>query len=111
MNSCTLDGILVSTLINLNKNKRGISIFICEKFIGTKIENLPICDDEVQSCAVKAQLNHELFLIVGIYRPHSVTVPYFIETLESFNENPDFLNSKTVFISGDFNINIPNENN
>ena len=111
VNSCTLDGYTSFHTHQPDKNKRGISIFICEQFIGTKIENLSICNDEIQSCAVKVQLNHEFILIIGIYRPHSGTVPNFIETLESFYEHPDFLNSRTVFIAGDFNINILNENN
>ena len=98
--------ILVSTLIILKKNKRGISIFVCEKIVGTKIVNLSICNDEVQSCAVKVQLSHEFLFIFYIYGPHSGTVSNFIETLESFYEHPDFLNCRTVFIAGDFNINI-----
>ena len=93
------------------KNKRGINIFICEKFVSTKTENLSICKDEIQSCEVKVQLNHEFLLIIGIYRPHSGTVLNFIETLESFYEHPDFLKSWPVFIAGDFNINILSENN
>ena len=102
--------ILIFTLMSLKK-KRGISLFVCDKLVITKIENLSICDDEIQSCAVKVQLNHEFLLIIGIYRPHSGTIPNFIETLESFYEHPDFQNSRTVFIADDFNINTINENN
>ena len=88
-----------------------MSIFVCEKFIGTKIENLSICIDEIQLCVVKAQLHHEFLLIIGIYRSHSGRVPNFIVTLEKFYEHPNFLNSRTVFIAGDLNINILNETN
>ena len=75
--------ILVSKLISLRKNKRGISIFVCEKNVGTKIENISICSNyEIQSCAVEVPLNHGFILMFGLYRPHSGTFPNFIETLE-----------------------------
>ena len=80
-----------------------------KKFFGTKIENLSICNDEIQLCAVNVQFNHEFLLIIAIYRQHSVTVPNIIKTLESFYEHPDFQNSRTFFIADDFNNSILNE--
>ena len=45
--SCTLDGYSGFHTYQPKKNKRGMSIFVCKKFVGTKIENLSICNDEI----------------------------------------------------------------
>ena len=48
VNSCTLDGYSGFHTYQSEKNKSGISIFVCGKFVGTKIENFSMCNDVIQ---------------------------------------------------------------
>ena len=83
----------------------GISIF-CRNFLAAnQIENLSFCNADIEICVVEFKLNHMNFIVIAVYRPPQGSKSNFIqhldETLSAIN-----VNSSTVLISGDFNINL-----
>ena len=88
----------------------GVSIYIKSSFKFELLEELSVCNGIIESCTVKVDMNGSYMIIIGIYRPHGGSVENFISTLESFIDNPIVRSSKLVIITGDFNINLINEN-
>ena len=57
----------------------------------------------IEICTVEIKLNASIFILIGIYRPHSDTVQNFTSCLNDFLNTPEFSN-RTIIIFGDINI-------
>ena len=88
----------------------GVSVYLRSNFQFELLKDLSVCNESIESCTVKIQMNGHYLIIIGIYRPHGGSVENFISALESFIDNPIVRNSKLAVITGDFNINLINEN-
>ena len=93
----------------------GVSVFCnMQSYLSQKIECLSICTDSIETCVVEmfkkgeAGRNCSLF-IADVYRPPSTgNIDEFLIELENILEN-SILQNKTVFLAGDLNINILNQ--
>ena len=106
---CKLDGYNeFHTFRPGNARGGGISIFCLESFSATKILNLSVCANELESCVVKVRLANpnEYFLIFGLYRPPNDNPRMFLELLESLMNSEIVRNSEYLILAGDLNINL-----
>ena len=89
----------------------GVSVYVDQKYIPSLIPHLSICNEYIESCCVKLNLNsHFNFVLLSIYRPPNSSVSEFIRFLVEFLNTDTLLNSK-IIISGDFNLSILCGNN
>ena len=94
----------------------GVSVFSNERIYNAhKIEELSVCKENIETCVVEIKskfTGSTSHVIIGVYRPPNTgPIDYFILELETILSNA-YLNSKTVIIAGDMNINVLNlENN
>lgn len=88
----------------------GVSVYLKSQFEFKLLKELSVCNETIETCTVKVEMNNYYMIIIGIYRPHSGSVEDFILALEALTENPIVRNSKLVLITGDLNINLIDEN-
>ena len=79
------------------------------KYKISKIDELSICNDTIESCVAKittinSDFNDE-FIVVGVYRPHTDTIDNFVEALHSIISN-NILCNKKIFLAGDMNVDL-----
>ena len=67
---------------------------------------MSICNQLIETCTVKVDLDEGYMIIIGIYRPHSGTILDFTEQLDGMCDLAFVQNSKIVLLAEDFNINI-----
>ena len=88
----------------------GVSIYVDKKYFPLKVQEFCLCNEFFESCCVMLNLssNFNIFLI-SIYRPPNSSVSEFISVLNGIL-NSNLLKNAKIVISGDFNLNILNEN-
>lgn len=105
---CTLDGYKgYHTFRNLSRGG-GVSVFISNLLKVRKIDELCFCNETIESCAVCIEIGGAKVIIIGIYRPHTDNISNFNHVLENLLGH-EILNSCKVFILGDFNLNLSNQ--
>ena len=102
---CRLDGFSSSHTYRQNLRGGGVSVFCSNRITMSDIEFLSRSEESIESCAVEFVLGGMKIIIIGIYRPPTGNVIDFITILESMLNSID-LETSTVVISGDFNINL-----
>ena len=105
---CFLENYQVQHTYRNNIRGGGVSIFCLNGFNCEKISCLSICNETIESCALKIKLNNSYLVILGIYRPHSDTIENFTEVLTNFLHNSIIQNADSVVVAGDMNINLNN---
>ena len=88
----------------------GVSIFIKDSFLSEKIPELSFANDSIEICTIKIQNSSNILYLCGIYRPHAGTIENFCSSIESILSN-NILANKSCIFTGDFNINLFNEDN
>ena len=83
----------------------GISIFVKLCFVSNVIDDLCICNENIESCVVRISVDKSIFYAVGIYRPHSGTIEAFTNELERILCDP-LIRNGLIIIAGDMNINL-----
>ena len=88
----------------------GVSVYVDRKYSAVKIHELSICNDHIETCCVKLNSNCNLnIVLISVYRPPNSSPFEFISILLQILNN-FALNNDKILISGDFNLNILNEN-
>ena len=83
----------------------GISIFVKNNYAANPIDELCVCNENIESCVVRISVGTFIFHAVGIYRPHSGTIESFTNELEEILCNP-LINNGLVIVAGDMNVNL-----
>ena len=86
----------------------GVSVYVRDTLFSTCIIDLSFQNPTIETCSVQLTINRIKYYIIGIYRPHSDSVPNFIEALTLILNNP-IIKDKNCILLGDLNINILNE--
>ena len=73
------------------------------------VSDLSFYNETIEICTVKVVLSNCTKFILGIYRPHSDSVENFNHVISNILNNR-ILANKSLFIAGDLNINILNDN-
>ena len=90
---------------NVNRGG-GVSIFCLNEFHCEKLLSLTLCNETIESCAVRISFSKYYIIILAIYRPHSDTINNFTEILTEILQNPLITNAYMVILAGDMNINL-----
>ena len=81
----------------------GISLFTKKKFDSRFLRDLSYSSPTIEVCTVEISIQQSVFVIIGIYRPHSDSINNFNFHLDSFLNN-SLLRNKTCILLGDLNI-------
>ena len=101
--------------INTQNNNKyniglGVSIFIKNDLIYNKIDTLYMSHNELLDIlTISLNINNKIVLISGIYKSPKADIIYFSDFI--YNNFNDFSSKRDLFLLGDFNINILNNNN
>ena len=80
----------------------GVTILYKSCLTISLVEIFSVCNNTIESCAVRIKINDATFVIVFIYRPHSGTIENFTEAVSGMISQ---LGGKLCLV-GDFNINL-----
>ena len=93
------------------KRGGGVSLYIKDKVSYSKIDELSLSNDILESVFIsinKCEFQSEKDIIVGvIYRPPNTNVSLFNELMESLLSKID-MNKHKLYLAGDYNINLLN---
>ena len=87
----------------------GVSVFVKEKFSSRLLPEFCFSNLNIEICTVNVKIDNTNFIILGIYRPHSGTVEEFNSILSDIFDNR-VISNKKIFLLGDININILDQN-
>ena len=81
----------------------------CEDFIysyhAVQMNDYSICTEDSEICVIRFNMNQRKIIVIGVYRPPQGSKINFIQDLDAILSDLD-INSSTVFVTGDFNINL-----
>ena len=83
----------------------GSSIYVKSEIPSKKIDRLCISNLDIEVCTIEAKIETTVFIIIGIYRPHSGTIENFSSTIESIITDP-LVRNRICICLGDVNINM-----
>ena len=89
-----------------DRRSGGVSIFCNENYNSEKLEEFCISTDEVESCAIKFEINNTKHIILAIYRPHLGTISNFNTCISEMISK--FTPNDLIYVVGDLNINLLN---
>ena len=84
----------------------GVSVFFKDNLNGNLVDILSTCDDTIEICVCRIESGNTYIIIIGIYRPHSDTVPNFVNRLDYILSHDIIKNADTVLLAGDINIDL-----
>ena len=84
----------------------GVSVFYDSNLVGDKADEISICDHTIEICCCRIYFEDTYILVLGIYRPHTDTIPNFLSRLENILNHDIAKNSALILIAGDININM-----
>ena len=85
----------------------GVSVFCVEEIESIQIETHSVVYNHFESCVTKVTLDGPKYMLIfAIYRPPTESVEEFIETLNTYFNDPIFQGAETVIVCGDININL-----
>ena len=96
---------------NRNRYGGGVAIYVSDKYHCTDNNACSLLEIHIESLGIEVKLDEKTYLCISIYRPPQSNI---IDLLSSLNE---ILNStkdkyyKRVFMFGDFNIDVIQNNN
>ena len=106
MHLCQYEGYDGFHTVRSDENRGGgVSVFVDSRFSASKLPDLSICDETIETCAIKLKCNEVPLIVIGIYRPHTDSIPNFISKLINILTHDLIRNHKTVLI-GDLNVNL-----
>ena len=82
----------------------GISVLCLDKYSATKNDDLSRCNQNIESCVVDFKFHKTSYSVVALYRPPQGCKLEFLAELENILNNIN--DSRTVFVTGDFNIDL-----
>ena len=83
----------------------GISVFCSEEIQASKNKNLSKCTVNIETCVVELEYLGKKYVIIALYRPCQGSKNDFIQELDQIINSIDLKNC-TVFVVGDFNLNL-----
>ena len=95
--------------LRIGRSSGGVSIYVKDSFISSKIVELCISNLSIELCAVEVVIGGESWCLLGIYRPHSDSPENFTYMIEQILQN-NKLRNKNCIILGDINLNLLLEN-
>ena len=81
----------------------GVSIYVNDLFNSRQLIEFSYATPTIEVCTVEVSVNNCVFIIVGVYRPHSDSIVNFTSHLSNFLDN-SFFAGKTCIFLGDLNI-------
>ena len=81
----------------------GVSVFYLDEIEATKDKNLSICNVNIETCVVHLEFLKKKYVILALYRPYQGCKIEFIRELDRIINSID-VNTCTVFVVGDFNL-------
>ena len=88
----------------------GVSIFCTDMFNMTEITSLSFCKEDIETCVAMVTKQSDFLIIIGVYRPPTGSVEFFLSELETIMLNP-ILRNKLIILAGDMNLNLMNYEN
>ena len=88
-----------------NTRSGGVSVFVHDSLQSRLLPNLSFSNDTIEVCSVEVTYHSTKLSIIGVYRPHSDTIPNFTECLADIIGRAEIRNNLCLTL-GDFNINI-----
>ena len=93
-------------IVRENSLSGGVSIFYKESLDAKIVDELCLCNLDIELCGIIFEIDKKEYCVLGVYRPHSGTVEGFTRELNIiFNKEPSFLR-KNVILLGDLNVNL-----
>ena len=89
-----------------DRRSGGVSVFCNESYNSEKLDEFCISTDEVESCAIKFEINNTKHIILAIYRPHMGTISNFNTRISEIISK--FAPNDLIYVVGDLNINLLN---
>ena len=102
----TLEGYGVFHTVRQDARSGGVSIYHKHKFNACLLDNLSLCNLNIESCCVTVDFGDVKINVVGVYRPHSGTVNQFISEIDGILNDVDVGGRTRLCITGDFNVNL-----
>ena len=90
---------------NVCTRSGGVSIFCSEDLHASKIDNVSVCTVNIETCVVRFKYLDKNYVILAVYRPNQGNKTDFLHELDQIINTID-LNNCTVFVVGDFNLNL-----
>ena len=90
---------------NVCTRSGGVSIFCSEDLHASKIDNVSVCTVNIETCVVRFKYLDKNYVILALYRPNQGNKTDFLHELDQIINTID-LNNCTVFVVGDFNLNL-----
>ena len=106
---CEIPGYRSCHTFRSNRAGGGASVFIAGDVDFRKIENMSICNETIETCAVELPgvEGDKSLIVLTVYRPHTDSVVSFTDFLIQVLHS-EVLHGKKVVLIGDFNINLLN---
>ena len=81
----------------------GVSIYVKQQINSKILCNLSYATSTIEVCTVEVCIKNSIYVIIGVYRPHSDSISNFNSHLVNFLENVELRNKTCIFL-GDLNI-------
>jgi exonuclease III len=107
-NTCDIAGYNAHHTMREGGRGGGVSVYTLDNYTAVKMLHLSVCNDSVESCVVKVRYSNCDYILIAIYRPHSDTIDSFADSLYGLLQD-DFLVRKNIFLLGDFNADLLNQ--
>ena len=108
INMCSLENYYGFHTYREGPNARGggVSIFSRDNLSCSKITELSLCNENIESCAIKINFGGKFILILALYRPPRGSKELFISSLETLLNHATVRHSDSTIIGGDMNLNL-----
>ena len=103
---CTLDGYNGFHTFRPIIRGGGVSLFVLKVFQAEKISSLSLCNEIIETCGVKINIDGKILTILSVYRSPSTNIENFIEALTVLFGDPLISSSDIFILTGDLNINL-----
>ena len=93
-----------------NRHGGGVALYVSEKYTSSLLQDVSMCHPSLECVCVEAQRDKNTFFLASIYRPPNSNINDFIDKISTIL---DYISSKTykaVYIFGDWNLNLLNQN-
>ena len=106
---CEIEGFKSFHSFRKDSRGGGVSVFCPNSFFAQKINDLSICNNVLETCAVKLIINGTSLILFSVYRPPNGNIEDFLLEIGRMIR---IIYSKNdlIIITGDFNIDLTNLN-
>ena len=104
-----LDGYGVEHVVRESGCSGGVSVYFRSNLTVRVLKQFCRCNLYIEVCTIEIKLASDVYIVVGIYRPHSGNVDGFVDELGEILSNIPRPLRKKVILIGDFNVNLLND--